>query len=390
MTPAKLPARVLVILCVILARPALADLTFHMDGEVTQFINMVGSTQSNLAMLGVQMNAPVAIDWSVDPNASFIDYPTTFSRLYSSGAITSFTIKIGSWTATGSDARGLVTNRIQVSHGQGNDRLDTYYLFRSAVDDPNDFITGNDPNGQIELRFDDFAGKGNTGLGLDQQTPSQFGSMVGSVSGVNGQVVFGLKIGGSSGDPTVKCRASQLAAAGALCKATFGCLARNAKNPLADPNDLKLDACRASADTSFGIAFDKAAAAAAKKHLSCGTSETAATFLSHFDAGVDDVLAVAATISPPAPALLASWYTAAGAMCSVAAKAEAKNISKPSPTSLDQARATARAKLTAAANKAIAKAESKGVTFDPAPDVAAFVAKIDALIDDLVSEVDGP
>jgi len=102
------------------------------------------------------------------------------------------------------------------------------------------------------------------------------------------------------------------------------------------------------------------------------------------------VLAVAATISPPAPALLASWYTAAGAMCSVAAKAEAKNISKPSPTSLDQARATARAKLTAAANKAIAKAESKGVTFDPAPDVAAFVAKIDALIDDLVSEVDGP
>ena len=372
-----------VVLCMVLAGLARADLTFHMDGQVTE---IMGSAQSNLAGLGVHLNAPVSIDWSVDPNAPFTDDPPAFSRVYDSGVITSFTVKIGSWTATGSDARAMV-NRVQVGHGQGADTLDNFYLTRSAVDDPNDFLTGNEPNGQITLNFDDFHGKGNTGLGLDQQTPSQFSSMVGAVSGVNGMVQFGAVPPG--GDQTAKCRAARLAAAGTFCKATFACLAKNAKSPLADPNELKLDGCRATAEEKFTTAYDAAGAAAARKNLSCGNDLSATEMLTVFDTAVDDVIEVAATISPPNPLLVSSWYTAAGAMCSAAEKAEAKNAGKPSQATLDQARATARAKLTTAANKAIAKAERQGVVFTPPPDVAAFLDSIDALIDDLANAVNG-
>jgi hypothetical protein len=42
-----------------------------------------------------------------------------------------------------------------------------------------------------------------------------------------------------------------------------------------------------------------------------------------------------------------------------------------------------------AANKAIAKAERKGVVFDPAPDVTALLESIDAVINDIVTELVG-
>jgi hypothetical protein len=64
-------------------------------------------------------------------------------------------------------------------------------------------------------------------------------------------------------------------------------------------------------------------------------------------------------------------------------------VLKPS-SKVDLLRENARIKLTNAANKLIAKAEAKGITFDPAPDVAGIVSSIDALIDDIVTEVNGP
>ena len=378
---------VLASLCVCAESASADDLQYTLSGRVTRVLVNSRTAQSALAHLGVSAGAAVRIDWTVDPNAPFVDDPSTGVRGYV-GAIQALAITVGSWTAQGADPNS--TNRILITHGPPNDPPDTMEIFRNGIETDN-LLSGGDPNGvQLFLRFDSPAGSGNDGVALDQQQPSLFRDRNGTVASVDGEVDFSMVVSNPGPPPTAKCRMSQLAAAAVMCKATFGCLAKNAKNPASDPQGVKLAACRLRAEGSFEASFDKAAATAARKGLACGTSETSAQFVTHFDTGVDDVLAVAATINPPAPALLASWYTAAGAMCSVAAKAEAKNISKPSPTSLDQARATARAKLTAAANKAIAKAESKGVTFDPAPDVAAFVAKIDALIDDLVSEVDGP
>ena len=55
----------------------------------------------------------------------------------------------------------------------------------------------------------------------------------------------------------------------------------------------------------------------------------------------------------------------------------------------DKLRDTARTKLTAAAEKALGKAEKKGIVFDPAPDVPALIAAIEDLIDDVVAELNG-
>jgi hypothetical protein len=183
---------------------------------------------------------------------------------------------------------------------------------------------------------------------------------------------------------------AQLGAAGALCKSTLTCLAAHEKAPAKDPGGVKLDTCRTKADAKFVAAWDKAAAAAASKGLTCRTIDSGATAVAHVDHAVDEVLALADTINPPEPALVSSWLVAAGSACSAAAKAESKNVTKPDPAKLAQLRASADAKLAAAAQKAIDKAKKKGVVFDPEPDISAFVASIDALVDEIASEVNGP
>ena len=380
-----------------------AVLTYHLDGHVTRIPNppTTPSTQSALSALGVTNGAAVSIDWTVDTTASSHDNPPTFTREYQ-GAITAFTIQVGNWIAERSDA-GIILNKIDIRDDPNNPSAqENMDLFRSGTDrstDPNHPATHvvtdpNDPNGaELILHLFNPNGGASTDRLLGDQTPSLYPNSTGTVFGKNGEVDF--SVGASTPPPpdaTVKCRSAQIASAAALCQSTLKCLAVRAKQTPAQiaKNPGSLQTCEDKASAKFATAFDKATAAAAKKGLSCGTTEPAATFISNFDTAVDAVIAVVDTIHPPAPLFVSPWYTAAGAMCAAAVKAESKDVKKPSPATLAQLRAAARAKATTLANKAIAKAESKGVNFDPAPDVTALVDSIDALIDDIVTELNGP
>ncbi len=150
-----------------------------------------------------------------------------------------------------------------------------------------------------------------------------------------------------------------------------------------------LDACREKARQKFLTSYDRAAAAAAKKSLSCGDTEPGATFDSNLDEAVADIVGDVDAIDPEVPVLNSAWYTAAAAMCSTGVKAESSNQAKPNESKRSEARAKGRTKLVLAAGKAVDKAESKGVVFVAPPDVPDFADSIDDLIDDIAAELNG-
>lgn len=373
------------------AAPARAStVSYHLNGRVTQVKGAAGP----LGALGVQHDALVSIDWTIERTTPVHDTnPAVFSTSYwattPANGITSFTVKIGSWTATGQSptAPGTIdANVISVRDGPPSQPLDTLDLSRSSVD-TNSLVTANDPNGsEIVLNLAAPDGGGSTSNALGEQDPAKYPASTGYVVGRTG-VEVDFSIGGP--DPTVKCRASQLASAGALCQSTLACLAAHAKAPAKDPNDVKLDACEQKAHDKFVAAFDKAAASAVRAGLACPTSEDGAAFAGDFATAADAVVSVVQSVNPQTPTVVSSWYSGAGAMCGAAAKAEAKNAAKPT-TKLALLREKARLKLGTAAQAAVTKAEARGVAFDPEPDVAGLVESIDHLVDDAVAELAGP
>ena len=369
-----------------------AVFSYHLDGQVSRIVDTTQneSLETTLTPYAVKKGAPVSIDWTVDSGIGTHSPPGNNGETYF-GVVTSFTIQVGSWTAIGGDpTTGFSVNKVALHDESPPTGLDEMDVFRSGSD-TGSALAGSDPNGvQLVLLLTTVGGDASTSLTLGDQTPSLYHGLSGAVVGKDGEIDFSGVVTSPPVDTSVKCRTSQLIAAGALCKATLSCLAGYAKAPLKDPGKVKLDKCRAKADAKFVTAWDRATATAASKGLTCRTAESGVTAVGHVDGAVDDVLALADTIDPPQPALVSAWLAAAGTMCSAAAKAESKNVTRPDPAKLDQLRASARSKLTAAAQKGLAQAEKKGVVFDPEPDVAAFVASVDALIDEIVSEVNGP
>jgi hypothetical protein len=361
--------------------------TFHLDGQVSL---VTGTAAAPLGALGVTKNAPVSIDWTVDLATPIHGHnEATHTNIYL-GAITSLTIHIGSWNAV--DKTPTAQNQVdENSIIIGHSTQDTMDLVRTGADS-NSLLMGSSPAGvRLGLNLFDPFGTAATSENLGDQNPSLYLSSTGVVSGPNGEVDFFMPpIANPSGDPTAKCRAAQLTAAGTLCQATFKCLAAFSKAPAKDPGSVKLEACEKKAAQKFLVSYDKAEATATKNGLRCGTTEPGTTLVGDFNDAVDDVVTVVDTVDPNVPALVSSWFIDAGALCSTAEKAIAKNATKLDPVKLEAARAKAKAKLILLANQAITKAESKGVVFDPEPDVTAFVDSIDALIDDVVNELKGP
>ena len=365
--------------------------SYHLDGQVTRLLDpsslqtLGGPVAAALAQHHVQKDALVSIDWTVDSSIGHQAGATYF------GVITAFTIQVGSFTATGGDppGPGAVLNKVAIVDHPTGVELDTMDIFRSGSD-TDSILDGNDPNGiQLIVHLFDPSGDSSTSTQLGDQTPSHYPSMTGTIFGKHGEIDFSAVVQSPPADTSAKCRVAQLGAAGALCKSTLTCLAAHEKAPAKDPGGVKLDTCRTKADARFVAAWDRAAATAASKGLTCRTTDSGAIAVGHVDDAVDAVLALADTINPPQPALVSSWLAAAGSACSAAVKAESKNVTKPDPSKLAQLRASADAKLTAAAQKALDKAKNKGVVFDPEPDVAAFIASLDALVDEILSEVNG-
>jgi hypothetical protein len=376
-------------LALLSSRAGASQVSYHLSGVVTQ---VTGSATSGVSALGVQHDAPVSIDWTIETTTPALSYnpavnSTEYRATTPTNGIVSITIKIGDWTATADPnaPADVQVNRIIV--GGGGTQLapgQTLDISRTSTD-TGQLVSDDAPNqALIVLNLLAPNGGASTSNALGDQNPSAYPESTGEVVGKNGEIDF--SIGGP--DPTAKCRAAQIADAGVLCQSTLACRATHAKSPDKDPMSAKLDACLQKAHDKFVAAFDKAAANAASRGLFCGTSEDGAAFADDFATAEAAVVTVVDSVSPQNPAVVSSWYSGAGAMCSAAAKAESKTVTRPT-TKLALLRESARLKLGAAAQKAVDKAEAKGVVFDPAPDVAGLVESIDLLVDDVVAAANG-
>jgi hypothetical protein len=384
------------------ARVGASEQSYHLTGHVSRIV-APPSAKAGLADLGVKKGAQVDIDWTVELTTPFIDFPQTNTKQYN-GALTHIKVQVDSlsdpnkhWIALGMDPPpGHVPLNVVFVGDADSGPLDYMDLKRSCTDS-NLLVTGSDPNASSQIGINLAAPNGGASDSnlLGHQDVSLYTANSGFVAGLlaNGSpsgVEVDFSIGGPAGpDPTAKCRSSRIASGGVLCQSTFKCLSKHAKAPGNDPNGTVLEACRETARQKFLTAFDKAAATAAKKGLSCRDTAPGPTLVAHFDAAIGAVVDVVDSINPPDDSFTSSAYLAAGTMCGALAKAESKNVTKANSQQLSQARATAHAKLTVAADKAIAKAEKKGVVFDPPPDVDALLHSIDLLINDIVTELNG-
>jgi hypothetical protein len=383
-----------------------AEQSYHLVGHVSRIVAPKATTKA-LADLGVIKGAQVDIDWTVDLNASFVHFPQTNTNRYD-GPFTHLKVEVDHltdpnkhWIALGMTPTRVANQNIIYVGDADQGTLDYMDMTRSCTD-TNLLVTGNDPNGSAEIgiKLAAPAGGASTSPVLGDQDPNAYTANTGFVAGLlatgftGGFVPTGVEVdfaipGIAGPDLTAKCHASRMLSAGALCQSTFKCLNKHAKAPANDPLGAVLETCRETAREKFVAAFDKAGVTAEKKGLSCRVTPDGPTLVAHFDAAINGVVGVVDSIDPQDPSTIASGYTAAGTMCAASAKAEANNVKKPSSDKLSAALNTARAKLTLAANKAIAKAEKKGVVFHPAPDVTALLDSIDAVINDIVTELAG-
>jgi hypothetical protein len=245
----------------------------------------------------------------------------------------------------------------------------------------------------LSLAFTAASGGASSDRSLDQD-PSRYPIGTGSALGAGGGVYFTIDAAGGGGghgtaDPTAKCRKAQLTSGAKLCQSELKCLATYAKNSAKPDALLKSVACVTKAKNAFTSSYDKAAAAAAKKGLQCGTTDTAATLSGSLDARIGTVVSKVNDVDPEYLPLKSSWLGGAGTACGAGLRAEATNAAKPDAAKLAKARQKATDNLTSTANKAVDKAVKKGISFTTPPDVTGFVESVDSLIDDTSSDLNG-
>ena len=365
------------------ASPALGETkSYEVHGQVTEITPGAVDPTSSLASLGVHVSSTATLDYTVDLSTpvGLAGTPTVYF-----GPVTSLTLTIGSWSATGVDLSSDMDN-ITVA----NSTIDLLVV-STRTTDTNLLLKQSDIGLEtVALSLSDGDGHSIDDQSLDQD-PAAFPSGSIAVSGPNGTIHIMVTPGGGSpsGDASAKCRGAQLSAAAKMCQASFKCLAKHAKAPDKDPENAVVEACRGKADTAFLGAFSKALMAAERKGLSCGTQDSAITALEDLDGAISDQNDEAAAITPPNSTVISGWLTAAGTACSAGLRAEASNAAKPSEPKRAAARAKARAKLDASDQMLVDKAVSKGVTFDPAPDVTGFGDDLDHRIDATAAELNG-
>ncbi len=375
------------LLCAAAGSAHAAMKTFNATGEVL-------SASSVLAPYGVQKGSVVQISWSVElatPPFSVSGPPD--NKTDYCGPISFIVITIGDWTAVKVAPVILCQNGISVADDSGG-ALDLLHIVTPGSD--NDLVLHtNLPGGFLNLSLD-FYGLGGTASSnqsLDQN-PDLYDSGAGSALGPGGGVYFTIDTSGTGGggggpvNPTASCRKAQLKAGAKLCKSELACHAKYEKNPAADPLGDRRDLCLAKAFDKFTSAYDTAALKAEDKSLACGTSASASEPLEAITGQIDAIVAEVDAIEPGYAPLESAWLSAAGAACFAAVGAQSANAGKANPDKLVGALEKAALKLDTAAQKAAAKAATKGVVFAPPLDIPAFHEAVDDAIDTATFELD--
>jgi len=161
------------------------------------------------------------------------------------------------------------------------------------------------------------------------------------------------------------CQSDQLKVAAKLCKAEFSCWSKQAAKPDQDP--AKHAACLDKAAAAFTKGYDKALAKAEQSGY-CVVNGAAASVSgptsSEIESLAGGVLQGTDTTNKTDNSLRAGLLKQAGALCSSHLAAFSADAKKPNPFKRDGSLEKAVTKFESAADKLVAKAASKGVSYD--------------------------
>jgi hypothetical protein len=334
-------------------------LTFPVASEAARLENrfsgrvssLSGTTLGALAELGVSQGAAATVVFAVEtttqgtPAAEFINY---------SGAITDWTIDIGSFRAAYDPSKGL--NTINVADNFGQPAVDSYgaAVFMTSTND----ILGIGTNANMILSEIGSGAISSSDVGQDLSR-FDFGSIAVGGAGAILSIALDLAQGGSghpSRPPT--CLPAQIQGGGALSKAAIQCRAKLLAGPA-------LDACIDKAAAKFIAKFDAAAAKAGRKGEQCLSARDGAGAATAILDAIEPLGALILAGADPSSkydgAYRKALFKAAAAAVAKRLKAIASDAKKPNGGKLEAALALVEAKLAQSIEKAAAKAEAKGV-----------------------------
>ena len=177
------------------------------------------------------------------------------------------------------------------------------------------------------------------------------------------------------------CDGGQLKAASKLSKSGFGCHSKFEKDPDKDPGGVNREACLTKSRDKFASSYEKAADKAVAKGGTCTNGDTGTEAGDAVVAGIQTVVDVIAGQTDDG-SLRSTYLKEAGTMASKALGSETKDLTKPDPATLADARAGARQKFEDKVQKAVDKAASQRVDVGDI-DIDAAADAVDAFIDAL-------
>jgi hypothetical protein len=325
----------------------------RLENRFTGRVTVVsGTAQEAIAALGVTQGAAASVVFGVEtttqgvPAEGFMHY---------TGAITDWTIDIGSFRAAYDPSRGL--NAINIADNYGQPPVDTYgaAVFVTSTND----ILGIGGNANMILSEIGSGAIASSDVGQDLSRFDSGSIAVGGSAAIL-SIALDLQGGGGGGGPSrpPTCLPAQIQSGGALCKAALLCRAKSAAGPA-------LDACIGKAEASFVAKYNAAAVKAARKGEQCPSARDGAGAARDILEAIQPlaalVLAGADAGSKEDRAYRAALLKAAAAAADKRLKALAADAKKPDAGRLGSALEQVESKLAQGVAKASAKAEAQGV-----------------------------
>ncbi len=371
--------------------PARAEeVPFQVTGEVLTVLPANQTAANALAAAGVVEGAQATVAFTIESTTPaseedpFSFYPE---------AIVAMTVQVGSYLAMLDPPPGfesLILVQVGDNEPGGLPLADSYLLSTPGTDG----MLLHSAVNSVTL-FASFFHNGGA-AGSDQsviQDPFAYEIGTAQVGGLNGSITIRLHIGNGGGGPGVGpgfCQKRQLLAGAKLSRSALKCMGKRAQQPPEkDPEGEKQAACIAKAAGKFAQQFAAAVAKTMKKGGVCalpGTEQqnAADALVGSAETLGAELLTEVDTADKNDRVLRGKLFKAAAAQCGKDMAAHAKDVFKPSPDKLGKKLAASRAATVKKADKAIAVAGNKGVTYT-GPTASEIADSVTAIVDGFVA-----
>jgi hypothetical protein len=170
------------------------------------------------------------------------------------------------------------------------------------------------------------------------------------------------------GKPSRQCRADQLRAAAAICKAEMQCWSRHAASPTRDPAGTTLASCLSKAEVAFARSYGRAIDRATRAGFDCYSElppYDVASALGIAIAGLAGEIEIGwDAVSKPDNRLRSALLGGTGTLCSGQITGGANHVVRPDQARLASTTSKARKAFESSSARSLAQATKAGVTYE--------------------------